>query len=464
MTIPAWVADAVFYQIFPDRFANGDVSNDPFNVQPWGSPPTRKGFQGGDLEGIRQKLDYLQDLGFNAIYLNPIFLSPSNHRYDTVDYYRIDPKLGSMDDFRALIRDAHARNMRVMLDGVFNHCSRGFFAFSDVLENGTDSPYQQWFHVRRFPVRAYDPGKARNYEAWWGHKSMPKLNTSTPAVRRYLLDVARYWLDQGADGWRLDVPNEIDDDDFWSAFRQEVHAANPEAYLVGEIWDVWPRWVNDTHFDGLMNYPMRSAVLDLLNGRASAGQFSERVTALLAVYARENVFAMYNLLGSHDTERIMTLVRGDTRKAALAHLFLLAYPGVPSIYYGDEVGMHGGKDPDCRRAFPRNSDSWDETLQARIRGLIQARRASSALRLGTFSPLVSNNASGALAFARSHESQTVVIAMNAGAHTAELDIPLETFGYSEGQVLHGLEDGREERVMDGRLRLRLEPYQGTYLA
>ena len=251
MTVPYWVQDAIFYQIFPDRFADGDPSNNPPNAHPWGAPPTDWGFQGGDLRGIIDKFNYLLDLGVNALYLNPIFQSSSNHRYNVSDYYAIDPKLGNSSDFRALIDVAHHNGVRVLLDGVFNHSGRGFFAFSDLLENQEKSPYRDWFHVQRFPVDAYSGGDAKDYQAWWGFKSLPKLNISNPAVRRYILDVARFWIEQGADGWRLDVPNEIDDDDFWDEFREVVKSVNSDAYLVGEIWTVDPRWVGESHFDGL---------------------------------------------------------------------------------------------------------------------------------------------------------------------------------------------------------------------
>lgn len=464
MPVPGWIYDAVFYQIFPDRFANGDPGNDPPNVQPWGAPPTRKGFQGGDLAGIRQKLDYLLDLGVNAIYLNPIFLSASNHRYDTIDYYRIDPKLGRFEDFKALVDEVHRRGMRIILDGVFNHSSRGFFAFHDILENGPDSPYRDWFHVRRFPLRAYEPGQARNYLGWWGLKSLPKLNTSNPAVRRYLLDVARYWIDQGADGWRLDVPNEIDDDDFWAEFRATVREANPEAYLLGEIWDVSPRWANDGHFDGLMNYPLRSAVLDFLNQQITAEQFAGQIEPLLSAYPPENIAAMYNLLGSHDTPRVRTNYNGDTRRVALAFLFLFAFPGIPAIYYGDEVGMQGGKDPDCRGAFPWDSSAWDAGLRAFVQRLIAARKASPALRLGEFRTLLAENAAGQFAFSRTHQSEQVIVAMNASPETSTLCIPAAAAGLEDRRVLRSLLETQEAAVIDGCLQTRLDPWSGTYLA
>ena len=464
MTIPDWIYDAVFYQIFPDRFANGDPGNDPVNAQAWGAPPTIKGFQGGDLAGIRQRLDYLLDLGINAIYLNPIFLSPSNHRYDTVDYYRIDPKLGSLEDFRQLMDACHRQGVRVILDGVFNHTSRGFFAFNDLLENGPDSPYQQWYHVRRFPLRAYEPGKAQNYAAWWGFKSLPKLNTGSPAVRRYLLDAARYWIEQGADGWRLDVPNEIDDDDFWAEFRQVVHAANPQAYLLGEIWEIWPRWVNDTHFDGLMNYPLRKALLALLSGQANTTEFAGQVENLLSVYPAENTAAMYNLLGSHDIERILTVFGGDSRKVTLAYLFLFAFPGVPAVYYGDEVGIEGGRDPDCRRAFPWSEAHWNTSLRGTIKTLIGARKASLALRHGSFQRLLASEQQSVYAFARSHGEEQVVIAINSSEKPAAVEIPTAGLDLQDGQVLRSLLDSREAVVQAGRLTLRLDPFSGVYLS
>ncbi len=300
MSVPSWVQDSIFYQIFPDRFANGDKKNDPPNVQPWGSPPTIWDFQGGDLQGIIQHFDYILDLGVNALYLNPIFQATSNHRYNTTDYYKIDPKLGDKSDFHALLDLAHRHNIRVILDGVFNHCGRGFFAFADVLENHEHSPYRDWFHINRLPVDAFSPGEARDYKAWWGIKSLPKFNTTNPGVRKYLQGVARYWIEQGVDGWRLDVPNEIDDDPFWNECRHLVKSANSDAYILGEIWTADRRWVGEGHFDGLMNYPFRECLLGML---AADGHDSSHCVAsmesLTTIYPPENVNAMYVPLGSH---------------------------------------------------------------------------------------------------------------------------------------------------------------------
>ncbi len=425
---------------------------------------TRYGFQGGDLAGITEKLDYLLDLGINAIYLNPIFMAASTHRYDTIDYLRIDPKLGSLEDFHALIDAAHRRQIRVVLDGVFNHCSRGFFAFNDILENEAESPYLDWFHIRHLPLRAYEPGHARNYLAWWGIKSLPKFNTNNPEVRRYLLKVARYWIEQGADGWRLDVPNEIDDDEFWAEFRQVVHTTNPEAYLLGEIWETVPRWANDTHFDGLMNYPVRTAILDYLNGKRSTAEFSVRIEALLTIYPRENVFAQYNLLGSHDTERVITLLEGDLRKLRLAYLFQFAYPGIPAIYYGDEIGLEGGKDPDCRRAFPWNMEQWDTGLRNWVKALIAIRKTSLALQMGDFQPLYACDTPPCYAFARVLKGEKIIVAMNASAERATLTIPTGGLGLDDGPILYSLLDDRQLTVENGLISLSLEPFSGVYLA
>ena len=450
MTIPSWVFDSVFYQIFPDRFANGNPSNDPPNKQAWGTPPDIVHFQGGDLAGIQKKLDYLTDLGVTAIYLNPIFLSPSTHRYNTVDYYKIDPKLGTMSDFQAFLTAAHQKGMRVVLDGVFNHCGRGFFAFNDILENDGDSPYFDWFHVQRFPLQAYTSGKATNYTAWWGFKSLPKFNTDHPVVRQYLLDVGRYWIEQGVDGWRLDVPNEINDDAFWADFRSTVRSANPDAYLIGEIWEIDPRWVGDKHFDGLMNYPVRKAILGLLTGERDNAGFAADIATILKAYPYENVLAMYSLLGSHDVERIRTLLGGSIEKTRLANTLLFGLPGVPAIYYGDEVGVEGGRDPDCRRAFPWNEKDWQRGLLEHIRQLTQIRKAYPALRRGQISfPAASQIAGGSAWLRTLPSSQTILVAANPADKESTLSINNLTCVPVEGEFPNLLDDTRPARCDKG---------------
>jgi cyclomaltodextrinase / maltogenic alpha-amylase / neopullulanase len=461
MTTPYWVQDAIFYQIFPDRFANGDTSNDPPNVQKWGTPPTFWDFQGGDLRGILQHLDYLLDLGVTAIYLNPIFLASINHRYHTSDYFQIDPRLGTLADFHALVDALHKNDMRIILDGVFNHCGRGFFAFTDVLENAEKSAYKDWFYIKQFPLDAYGPGEAQNYIGWWNNKALPKLNTTNPKVREYIFSVARYWIEQGADGWRLDVPNEIDDDGFWEEFRGVVKSANRDAYLTGEIWDVNPRWANNSHFDGLMNYPVRDALAAFLLGRENAVQFGDRIEALIKAYPRENLFAMYVPLDSHDTERFKTLVGRDTRKLKLAFLFQMAFPGAPAIYYGDEIGMEGEKDPDSRRAFPWRESNWDQGLRQWVRLLISLRKRTPTLRRGGYVRLLAQD--GIFAFGRILGEQNVLVALNSSGDARQTGIPCDALGWSEGRVVQSLSDGQKFSISGGKLTINLPPWSGAWV-
>jgi cyclomaltodextrinase / maltogenic alpha-amylase / neopullulanase len=463
MGVPAWVKDAVFYQIFPDRFANGDSQNDPPNKAPWETKPTPFTFFGGDLQGIIQRLDHLSDLGITAIYLNPIFQSPSTHRYNATDYFRIERMLGNMNDWRELVGAVHQRGMRLILDGVFNHCGRGFFAFNDILENGEHSPYRNWFHIHRFPVDAYTPGDARDYLGWWRHKSLPKFNTSNLEVRKYLLDVARFWIEQGADGWRLDVPNEIDDDSFWAEFRQVVRAANPDAYLLGEIWDVVPRWVGENHFDGLMNYPLRSAILELLSGHIKADAFADRVEHLLTVYARENVYAQLNTLGTHDNARVLNELGHRIEKVKLAFSFLFAYPGAPSIYYGDEIGMEGGKDPDCRRAFPWDEGKWHTDLFNLVKRLSHLRARYTALRHGTMQRVMASESQNCYAFTRTDKDEQILVALNAAGSERTLSIPAAELGWQNGQEKIDLLGANGFVVTEGQVAIKLPAYGSVWL-
>lgn len=464
MSVPEWVQDAIFYQIFPDRFADGDPDNNPPNVQPWGAPPTNWHFQGGDLKGVIQKFDYLLDLGVNAIYFNPVFYATSNHRYNTTDYYRIDPKLGDMQDFLNLLDLAHRHNVRVILDGVFNHCGRGFFAFNDLLENQENSPYRDWFHVKRFPVDAYSPGAASDYLAWWEIKSLPKFNTANLQVRRYLLNVARYWIERGVDGWRLDVPNEINDDTFWAEFRRVVKSANPEAYLVGEIWTADPRWVGESHFDGLLHYPLRDCIVRFLHsGTLSAIESAEKCDCYVSLYPRPNTFAMYLPLGSHDTERILTKLDGDLGKVRLAFLFQFSYPGAPGIYYGDEIGMQGGKDPDCRRAFPWDQSLWNHELRNWVKSLIAARKQYPAMRRGDYRRLLADDVRRVYAFLRFTPEQQIVVAINASPEVQNLSLRITGSIWADDHPLHNLLGEGDYRMEHEILNVELMPWSGVWI-
>lgn len=355
---PDWVKNAVFYQIFPDRFAWSSRVNKPGLFEKWDSTPTIHGYKGGDLMGVYEKLDYLEDLGITAIYFNPIFQSASNHRYHTHDYYQVDPLLGGNEAFKTLLDAAHKRGIRIVLDGVFNHASRGFFPFNHILESGQDSPYTDWFIINGYPLNAYQ-GKA-NYACWWNNPALPKLNIENPIVRRYIMDVARYWLDQGIDGWRLDVPFEITIPGFWEEFREVVKTANPEAYIVGEVPSEAQDWLNSGEkFDAVMNYQLTHAAVGFFGGDSfdkrlaegmmglpnpqpmDAQAFARRTSELLQIYPKESSYAQLNLLDSHDMPRFLSLMNGSVDKLRLAYFFVLTYPGAPCIYYGDEIGLDG---------------------------------------------------------------------------------------------------------------------------
>jgi neopullulanase len=469
MTIvtPDWVKSAVFYQIFPDRFARGSVNHAPRGIQfkPWGSPASEQGYQGGDLYGIAEKLDYLKELGVNAIYLNPIFSSAANHRYHTFDYFQVDPLLGGSAALRRLLDDAHERGMKIVLDGVFNHASRGFWPFHHILENGPTSPYLDWFHIEDFPLNPYPSGKDEqlNYKAWWDLPALPKFNTDNPGVRDYLFSVAEYWIDFGIDGWRLDVPGDIDDDSFWQEFRARVKAKNPEAYICGEIWDKADRWLQGDQFDAVMNYPMGTAALSFFGAHslktdyrqnhldltpASAREFCRRVDAVYSWYDWAINRVQLNLLDSHDMPRAKWLVNDNTTAVRQCLAFLLSVPGAPCIYYGTEVGMTGGNDPHCREAFPwQETEAWDLSIASCIRKHARIRQQYAAMTQGDFSMTAVGD--DVVMLRRFCDQEQVVVAFNRSSK--EQRIRLE----SPGRRLFHLQgaEGNEKKAVQSEINL-----------
>lgn len=452
MPVPSWAADAVFYQIFPDRFASGDPDLTPPNAEPWGATPTRHGFQGGDLQGVIDRLDYLVDLGVNALYFNPIFLASSNHRYDTTDYFQVDRKLGRNGTFKALLDAAHARGIRVVLDGVFNHSGRPFFAFADIMENGEHSPYRDWYTVDEFPVNAYCDGDAPNYKAWWDVKSLPKLNTDTPAVREYIFSVVEHWLELGIDGWRLDVPEEIDDPAFWAEFAARVRKVNPEAYTVGEVWEAKPAWVGDRAFHALMNYPLRKAMLAFMAGsEIRAAAFGKAVEALLKLFPEPNTYAQFNLVGSHDTERFLTLAGNDVRRLMLAYSFLFTFVGAPVVYYGDEIGLTGEGDPDCRKAFDWDESNWHRDLHAHVRRLATLRHQHVVLRRGSFARVLAHDRLNVYAFERTLDGVTAVVVLNGADAGRRVNLPATARGWADGTIVTDQLSEARYTVVDGQV-------------
>lgn len=431
---PQWVKDAVFYQIFPDRFAHSHPKINysgywqSSNLESWEAMPTLQKYKGGNFWGIIDKLDYLQDLGINAIYFTPIFQSTCNHRYHTHDYYQIDPLLGGNIAFEEFLTQAHQRNIKVVLDGVFNHVGRGFFYFNDILENGSHSPWLHWFNIENWPLSAYDGSKPANYESWVNNRALPKFNHDNPQVREYIMQVGEYWIKQGIDGWRLDVPNEVTAKGFWQEFRQRIKAINPDAYIVGEIWLDARQWLDGSQFDGVMNYLFTESTMAFVGGdriikehveqtsyqplpAISASEYQQKIEKLLDLYPWEIALTQLNLLASHDTARLLTIVGEDIDTVKLSTLLLLTFVGAPSIYYGDEVGLLGAFDPDCRRSFPAENQ-WNLDLLEYHKKLIKLRHQYSALRTGKYEVLFAEK--NVYIFSRTLAQEKVIVAINNG--------------------------------------------------
>lgn len=418
LTTPDWLADAVFYQIFPERFANGDPSLDPPGVEPWGAEPTRENFFGGDLAGITEHLDHIVSVGANAIYLTPIFQADTNHRYDATDYFAIDRRLGDLAAFRAFVDAAHARGIRVVLDAVLNHGGDGHPHFQDVVRNEAASPYVNWYYVEDFPVR---PHPEPNYRTCSGCYYLPKWNVHNPEVRAHHFEVARYWIGQGIDGWRLDVPYFINRN-FWRDFRAVVKGLGEDLYIVAEEWRDPEEWLQGDLADGTMNYTLRDLVLGFTaDGTVDGPAFAAGMTRLRDRIPAPARPAMLNLLGSHDTERLLTRHRDDVRAVERAHALLFAAQGAPMVYYGDEVGLRGENDPGCRGTMPWDESLWDAGILADVRRWTSARAASVALRRGE-QEVVALGADAVAVIRRSPE-ETAVVAVNRGAESLRWESP-----------------------------------------
>ena len=374
---PEWVKDTVWYQIFPERFANGNKSLDPEGTLEWGSAePTPENFFGGDLEGVINHLDYLKELGITGIYFTPVFHAFSNHKYDTIDYMEIDPQFGTKETLKKLVEEAHNRGIKVMLDAVFNHSGYHFKPFQDLLQNGEASKYKDWFHPHSLPLDE----RNLNYDAFGYVSSMPKLNTKNPEVRDYLLTVAKYWIEEcGIDGWRLDVANEVDFD-FWRSFRKTVKNEKEDAYILGEIWHDSMPWLRGDQFDAVMNYPFLTAILEMFAEETlEPSRFAEKMTKVYHMYPHTVNKAAFNLIGSHDTPRILTECQGDLAKVKQIYTILLTFTGTPCIYYGDEIALDGGQDPGCRKCMPWDEEEQNRDMFEHVQRLIALRKENPVL-------------------------------------------------------------------------------------
>lgn len=456
---PSWAPNAVIYQIFPDRFYNGDPSNDHNGMDPiygsdhpyvhsnWNDAPQGgEDFFGGDLQGIDDKLPYLKSLGVNTLYLNPIFEAPSNHKYDTADYMTIDPRFGTLDTYKKLVADAHADGIRIILDGVFNHTGSDsvyFNRYGSFPDTGAyqskSSPYFPWYTFTIWPTQ---------YDDYMGqYDSLPVLNESAP-VRDFFFrtpnSVAQHWLGLGADGWRLDSAWGKSAN-WWQDFRQHVKSDYPDSIIIGE-----PDWYSDylpflmgDQLDGAMNYHFREAVLGFFAYGAGtqaitplrASTFYDELMGLLEYYPRPALYSSMNLVGSHDTPRVLTLLNNNKNKLKEIAAFQMTWLGAPTVYYGDEAGLTGGNDPDDRRTFPW--DHQDTNLEDFYRKVIGIRNAHPALRDGSVSSLVIDNKHRVLGFLRSDSSEQVGVVFNDDTKTHR-------------ETLKGLPNGTLTDAMTGK--------------
>ena len=478
---PDWVKNAVFYQIFPDRFNRSPRMKHERGIKfkAWGSPPEEQGYQGGDLYGIVDKLDYIKEMGITALYLNPIFSAASNHRYNAFDFMEVDPLLGGDAALRELLDEAHKRNIRVVLDGVFNHCGRGFWAFHHIMENGGNSPYIDWFTINGFPLHAYDPdGKKPNYASWWNNASLPKFNTNNLGVRDYIFKVTRHWLEFGMDGWRLDVPEEINDDSFWQEFRQIVKSANPEAYIVGEIWHEAAHWLKGDMFDAVMNYQLTGPLLNFFGAETlnktwehadvklkpiNAETFKKDIDTMFSHYDWEINYAQMNMIDSHDMPRALWLVNNDKAAHQLVVLGQMTMPGAPNVYYGDEVGLSAGSDPSCREAFPWDKpESWDNSLREFYRSVITLRNSHQVLRIGDFGFIHAKDK--VTAYRRRLGNVEAIVAFNAGKTSQPVNLSAQELGHSAYSVIWPLGNGSSSMVRnDAGLAVEIPPQSAVIL-
>ncbi|GAA4781409.1 glycoside hydrolase family 13 protein [Microbacterium gilvum] len=406
---PDWLADAIFYQIFPDRFANGDPGLDPEGVVAWDAAPTPDNFFGGDLAGIVSRLDHLVELGVTALYLTPVFEARTNHRYDAVDYFRIDHRLGTLDDFRRFLSAAHDRGIRVVLDGVFNHAGVGHAAFRDIVEREEESRWVNWFSVEGFPVVSHPVPNYRTCSGCW---YLPKWNVHNPEVRAHHLAVARHWIAEGIDGWRLDVPYFVQRG-FWRQFREVVKGESDDLYIVAEEWRDPDEWLRGDMADGTMNYTLRDLILGFTaDGSIDAYAFAAGVEALHARIPEPARPAMLNLLGSHDTERVLTRHGDDVPALLCAYALLFAAQGAPMIYYGDEVGLRGANDPGCRGGMVWDTARWEPAIHEAVVRWTSLRRRLESLRRGA--QRVVALAPDVVAVTRAHADEVTVVVVNRG--------------------------------------------------
>jgi glycosidase len=462
--VPSWVEKTVFYQIFPDRFANGNTANDPKDVAAWDAKPTYRIRMGGDAAGVGKHLDHLSGLGIGAVYFNPVFKAPSNHRYDAEDYRTIDPDFGTNSEFGSLTRELRKHGIRTVMDFVFNHTATTFGPFMDIRKNGASSEYRDWYYVESFPIKVESPP---NYQAWYGFPSMPKLNLSNPATKSYMLGLVDFWTKTASlDGIRLDVANEVDPN-FWRALRPHAKNLNPQMWIVGEVWGDGSPWLKGDQWDSVMNYQFRDACVKFIaQGTETPTQFAGSLMRVYNSYAPQVSRNMMNLVSSHDTPRFLTLAGGNRDLAKLAATVQFTWVGAPSIYYGEELGMEGDRDPDNRRGMRWDLARDDNDMLRHYRKLVSLRNRSRALQSGDPLLLAADDRNNTVAYARTLDREAAVVALNRSDKSQTISFTLPTGSAFAEARRSGFIDalsGRRYRPSGDMMSIELEPLSAAVL-
>ena len=434
--VPDWAANKVVYQIFPSRFA----ASQPVDKKLWYKAPiTPMDDLHGDFRGIIDHLDHIQDLGIDVIYMTPSFKSNSCHKYDTIDYYEIDPSFGTKEELKELVQKAHDRGMKVVMDAVFNHTGKEFFAFKDILEKGEKSKYLDWYYIDELPLKG-KWGEIPNFLCFGYYGGMPKLNLKNPEVEKYITDVACYWIREcDIDGWRLDVGDEISHF-FWKRFRRAIKAVKKDMLIIGEIWHYAGDFLEGDEWDTVMNYPFYLNLIDLLaDEKISVSQFVQNLGYLKGRLHKKCYPLMWNLIDSHDTARFLHLCKDNKKKQHLAAAFQLLLPGMPMIYYGDEYGMPGANDPDCRRGMYWDEEYQDKEMFEWYKRLLQVRKAHTCIVEGELAEAITRDEDETIVLIRKNGEETIALIFNCSNHTKEFK------EYAQKQDL------LTEKVFDGKV-------------
>ena len=434
--VPDWAANKVVYQIFPSRFA----ASQPVDKKLWYKAPiTPMDDLHGDFRGIIDHLDHIQDLGIDVIYMTPSFKSNSCHKYDTIDYYEIDPSFGTKEELKELVQKAHDRGMKVVMDAVFNHTGKEFFAFKDILEKGEKSKYLDWYYIDELPLKG-KWGEIPNFLCFGYYGGMPKLNLKNPEVEKYITDVACYWIREcDIDGWRLDVGDEISHF-FWKRFRRAIKAVKKDMLIIGEIWHYAGDFLEGDEWDTVMNYPFYLNLIDLLaDEKISVSQFVQNLGYLKGRLHKKCYPLMWNLIDSHDTARFLHLCKDNKKKQHLAAAFQLLLPGMPMIYYGDEYAMPGANYPDCRRGMYWDEEYQDKEMFEWYKRLLQVRKAHTCIVEGELAEAITRDEDETIVLIRKNGEETIALIFNCSNHTKEFK------EYAQKQEL------LTEKVFDGKV-------------